>query len=546
MPKRKTLTEVKLEIEASGEYVLLSDEYVNNMSKLLVKHNTCGEVFETNYQRFAAGCRCPNCYGNKKKGIESVKEEIESVPNYKLLTTEYINNRQKLDILHESCGNVYKSDIKNFHRGCRCPYCFGTKKKTAESFNDEVKQIDKDYEVLSYNGALSKSLFKHLACGNTYEARPNDFLSGSRCPYCFKIEKHSIDDFKDYIKSNNLDYTVLSDGYTNSKDINIKIRHNSCGHEYLTSYSRFVINGLRCPKCARKFNVSREEDSLVSYIKSLGFNIIENYRPDGFNTYELDIFIKELNIGIEFDGAYWHSTKFKDPKYHVDKMKFYNSKGIRVINVFEDEWMDKQELVKRKLSHILGKDTSNKVYGRKCIVKKIDVTDDKDEFLLRNHIQGTDKSTYKYGLYYDSELVAVMTFGVPRAALGKAKHEVGEFELVRYATSCNVIGGFGKLLKFAINDLHMKKILTYADLRYSNLGNNIYEKNGFRLSHISSPNYFYIKNGRRYHRFNFNKTRLKELYPEQYSDSKTEFQITEEAGLYRIYDCGNAVYVLEI
>ena len=61
MPKRKTLTEVKTEIETSGEYSLLSDEYVNNMTKLLVKHNTCGETFETNYQRFAAGCRCPYC-----------------------------------------------------------------------------------------------------------------------------------------------------------------------------------------------------------------------------------------------------------------------------------------------------------------------------------------------------------------------------------------------------------------------------------------------------------------------------------------------------
>ena len=139
-----------------------------------------------------------------------------------------------------------------------------------------------------------------------------------------------------------------------------------------------------------------------------------------------------------------------------------------------------------------------------------------------------------------------MTFGVPRAALGKSEHENKEFELVRYATSCNVIGGFGKLLKFAINDLHIKKILTYADLRYSTLENNIYEKNGFKLDHISNPNYFYIKNGKRYHRFNFNKMRLKKLYPEQYSDSKTEFQITEDAGLYRKYNCGNAVYILEI
>lgn len=441
MPKRKTLTEVKTEIETSGEYVLLSDEYVNNMTKLLVKHNTCGEAFETNYQRFAAGCRCPNCYGNKKKGIESVKEEIESVPNYKLLTTEYINNKQKLDILHESCGNVYKSDINNFHRGCRCPYCFGTKKKTVVPFNAE---------------------------------------------------------------------------------------------------NRDVINELHCP------NYAKAEDSLASYIKSLGFSIIENYIPEGFDTYGLNILIKELNIGIEFDGIYGNSTKFKDPKYHIDKMKFYNRKGIRIINVFEDEWLDKPDLVKRKLSHILGKDTSNKVYGRKCIAKKINSNDEKDEFLLRNHIQGTDKSTYKYGLYYNSELVAVMTFGVPRAALGKSKHENKEFELVRYATSCNVIGGFGKLLKFAINDLHIKKILTYADLRYSTLENNIYEKNGFKLDHISNPNYFYIKNGKRYHRFNFNKMRLKKLYPEQYSDSKTEFQMTEDVGLYRIYDCGNAVYVLEI
>ena len=85
-------------------------------------------------------------------------------------------------------------------------------------------------------------------------------------------------------------------------------------------------------------------------------------------------------------------------------------------------------------------------------------------------------------------------------------------------------------------------LITYADLRWS-VG-NLYLKNGFRLDHTSEPSYSYFDgvNIRRYNRFKFRKQELKKLFPEIYSDDKTEFQIMNEAGYLKIYDCGNMVF----
>ena len=247
-----------------------------------------------------------------------------------------------------------------------------------------------------------------------------------------------------------------------------------------------------------------------------------------------------MNIGIEYDGLYWHSDE-KRGKYNlIEKTNFFANMGIRIVHIFEDEWKNKQEIVKRKLKNILNCN-EEKVYARKCEIREVN-TSDKNEFLEKYHIQGKDVSKYRFGLFYNNKLVSIMTFGSPRYDKDKSC-----LELIRFASSINVVGGFSKLLNYVIKTIpNINKIVTYADLRWSSETKNVYLTNGFKLSHKSKPDYFYTTGENRIHRYAFRKSVLKEKFPEYYDPNLTEKEIMEKTKYFSIHDCGNAVFYLEV
>ena len=133
--------------------------------------------------------------------------------------------------------------------------------------------------------------------------------------------------------------------------------------------------------------------------------------------------------------------------------------GYKLIHIFEHEWINKQTIIKSKLKALFNVE-QERIYARKCIIKEIS-NKEKNEFLNQFHIQGEDKSKVKLGLFYEEELVAVITFGKPRF------NKNYEYELIRYATSKHVIGGATKLLKYFERNYKPKSIITYADRRFS-------------------------------------------------------------------------------
>jgi hypothetical protein len=165
--------------------------------------------------------------------------------------------------------------------------------------------------------------------------------------------------------------------------------------------------------------------------------------------------------------------------------------------------------------------------------------------LANNHLQGDDKSSKFYGLFNEKqELLSVMTFSKQRIALGNKNTVDGEWELVRFCSKKHLLitGGFSKLLMFFVNAVSPKKIITYADRRYSSLTENVYVKNGFSMVKITKPNYFYMeKYNLRKHRFGFNKQSLIKKYNIQNTDL-TEVEIMRSLRYDRIWDCGHLRY----
>ena len=139
----------------------------------------------------------------------------------------------------------------------------------------------------------------------------------------------------------------------------------------------------------------------------------------------------------------------KESKYHLNKTELCEKQGIRLIHIFEDEWLYKQNIVKSRLKSLLGL-TDEKIYARKCKIKDVSFSDCKI-FLEENHIQGNVNAKHRYGLYYNDELVSIMTFGSKRKNLG-SKSEDESYELLRFCNKLNttVVGGASRLMNYFI------------------------------------------------------------------------------------------------
>lgn len=180
--------------EVHGDEYDVLGRYVNRRTKITVRHNKCGTIWDVSPWPFTKGHGCPKCFGVNKKTTEMYKEEVKSLvgDEYSVLG-EYKNTHAKIRFIHNECGHVFDMVAKAFLLGQRCPKCRLKKmsqrfRKTTEQFKKEVyEKVGDEYIVLSdYKGKDVNVKMLHRKCGNTFEVTPNHFLSSmnSRCPHC--------------------------------------------------------------------------------------------------------------------------------------------------------------------------------------------------------------------------------------------------------------------------------------------------------------------------------------------------------------------------
>jgi predicted DNA-binding protein YlxM (UPF0122 family) len=276
---------------------------------------------------------------------------------------------------------------------------------------------------------------------------------------------------------------------------------------------------------------SKAETEIVEFIKTLGIDNIQTGNTTILGDRELDIYLPDYKIAIEYNGLFYHNDTQKEPKYHLQKTLDCQKQRIFLLHVFEDEWKYKQPIVKSIFMAKLGK--SKRIYARKTTIKIID-TQTKDVFLTENHLQGTDRSKVKLGLYKDDILYAVMTFCKPRFC------KKSDWELSRYACKENwtVVGGFSKLFKHAMIKCDVTgTIVSYSDKRWSQ--GNVYATNGFVNTKVNPQTYSYFdpKKGIR-----LNRMFLQKKYFPDLKDTHTETDIANLKGYSRIYDCGTLTW----
>lgn len=337
-------------------------------------------------------------------------------------------------------------------------------------------------------------------------------------------------------------------GYEIRFDENSVTVRNGCAvHGDITLSLRDFCNRMKedrrkssciCPICHPINEYSGEEKELSEFLDSLHLHYVRNDR-NRIKPLELDFYFPEQGIAIELNGLIYHSELFKKDKlYHSRKTKLCKEKGIRLIHIWEDDFVRKRKIVESMLRILFGK-AKNRISARECELKKIDSKSYK-RFMEDNHLQGSVNAKYKYGLIYEGRIVSAMGFGELRISAGKHK-EGGKCELYRYCTETDTVvrGGASKLFEYAKQDLREKgynTVLTYAKNDHSDGG--IYRKLGFTYDGETPPGYFWTDGRRRMGRFSARKSEIKEMG----SQGMTEAEIMHSLKFYKCYDSGNARY----
>ncbi len=216
--QRKTHEQFNSEIQEYGkwEYILL-DKYVNNTTKIKLKHLECGHEYKVAPRDFLSGRRCPNC--KNKRISESVtkthKHFLErlgdSLGNEYELLSKYKNGRTKIKLIHKTCGTIFESLPGHILEGKRCPVCWVENhgvnlRKTHEQFLEEMgEHWLEEYEPLNeYVTQSTKMKVLHKKCNTTFEVVPDSLIRGSGCPRC----KASRGEKKisNWLRENNIQY----------------------------------------------------------------------------------------------------------------------------------------------------------------------------------------------------------------------------------------------------------------------------------------------------------------------------------------------------
>jgi hypothetical protein len=536
--KEKFVMKAKKLYEDKYDYSLV--EYIDSKTKVKIICKEHG-VFEQEPREHLRGrIKCKLCSKYTTNTLELINKCVKTHGNrYDYSLVEYIDSKTKVKIICKEHG-IFEQLPTNHMKGQGCPICSKLITKPKDNLIGFIKKSRNthgnkyDYSLVEYIDSKTKI---EIICKEhgVFKQLPSKHLYGNGCPICStndrkisltKTAEEFILDSK-LTHGEKYDYSLVE--YINSQT---KVKIICPEHGVFEQLPYDHISNHGCIMCTS--SVSGMEKEINNFLFENNIKTITSstsiIKPN-----QLDIFVPSHNIAIEFNGLYWHNELKVDKNYHLRKTELCESKGIKLIHIFEDEWLDKKEIVKSRLMNLFGL-TKNKIFARRCTIKEVSNNISRN-FLNENHIQGKINSKINIGLFLNEELVSLMVFTRPRLGIGKF---YDGYELSRFCNKLNtiVIGGADRLLKFFIKKYSPKEIVSYADRRWSQ--GDLYEKLKFEKISINQPTYWYVKNKKRYHRFNFRK----EILKKQGFDitNKTEHKIMLERQIYRIYDCGTIVY----
>lgn len=525
------------------------------------------------------------------------KAKLKHGDRYDYSEVEYINNTTKVCIICREHGKFFQAPVKHV-RGQNCPKCAKNKKLTTAEFIDKAIFIHGsfyDYSQVSYRNIDAKI---DIICPHhgLFSQIPYDHLQGHGCIKCgnhnltqeefiaMAINKYG--EFYDYslvdYKNKKTAVTIICRKHGQFQQTPLKHLHPTargctfCAHdqnrsntgEFIESavavhgefydyshvnYWRALenveivcpihgpflqrpndhLNDHGCPSC--QVVISSGHNDLISLLPK---NIkIESNARNVIPPYEIDVWLPEYGLGIEYHGYYWHGVnkrtfpnraRLRTRHWVKANQAFQNN--IKLFQIYDFEFERNPKLIMSMILHKMGHST--RISARKCSV----VFECPSQFYRLNHIQGHREAKHHVALVSDGEIVASMSF---------VSHAAYDFEIIRYCNKVGygVMGGFSKCLAAFCRRFKPKSIVSFSDRRFSN--GDVYYKNGFVKAGTSKPNYKYCKGKLVLSRNKCQKSKLASLLGDAYDQQMSESENMISNGFTQLFDAGNDKWVIK-
>ena len=447
----------------------------------------------------------------KIHGIEEVKyntcqiDVSNTLMDYEWLYEKYVTNKLSTPVIADMCG-VGVGIVLKYIKAHAIPVRNGTESQLSEHAISKLSSKEWLYNEYVTNRKSMYMIADFLGC--------------------------SASTVKNYILSHNMTIRNGSESMLSLTDHEKLLNYDWMYDCYVTNKmsTRWISDILDCSStCVAAHlkrhgieirtdnSVSSYEISIRNYLDTIGVEYVYSNKSI-IAPYEIDIYFPTSKIALEINGVYWHSEVYKSNDYHKMKTNICKDLGIRLIHIYEDDIVNRFDIVKRIIKNAIGVCDDAVIYARKC-----DIIENYDKSLLHDfftkyHIQGYVNHSYNICLEYNGEIVAAMLFkGI---------------QLVRYTTSCKVIGGLSKLTK----NSPFEEIETFLDIQ--TFSGEAFFNNGYVIIDELPIDYRYLYNDVRVHKFNFRKNRFKNDPKLSYDENLTEKELARLNKIYRVYDCG--------
>lgn len=372
---------------------LRPDEVTTGSGRKVWWVGTCGHEWEACVNNRARGAGCPFCspVGRKRllKGFNDLASQNPALAaqwsNRNTLEPDEVTQRSHSRAWWKcSEGHEWETTVKDRAFGYGCPYCTGQKVIQGETdlatLAPEIAaewHPTKNNRVMPSDVARSSGTKRWWKCSvndkHVWESPPKDRWQGYGCPFC--SGNRVLEGFNDIRTTHPeiaAEWHPTKNGSVEVSDVSygsVQMHWWLCpnGHDF-KQIPNSRSHGRGCPYCRKAWSVAEKEVLQLVHELDPESDLQENYRAQWLGYFELDIYIPERRIGIEFNGDYWHD-ECRDPVIgdrHRRKRKLCEQADIRLVIVWESDWNNRRQAVEHELASILegGEIPEWLTYGR--------------------------------------------------------------------------------------------------------------------------------------------------------------------------------------
>ena len=538
MPKKMTTADfvAKAMAKHGDKYDYSDTEYFGNAKPVEIRCKVHGVFTPLANDHLSKKAGCPDCAGVRRMTKDEFVACAKSVhgDKYDYSKVIYKNTDTKVLIACDN-GHEFSQAPHDHLQGAGCPHCAGLAPITEEQFLSRAKEVHSG--KYGYGSIVYRDFTKtkvEILCRHhktMFWQIPQHHVVGHGCPKCGGVEAMTTSDFVGKAQK------LFGDKFDYSRTEYVRktesLRVDCRKHGEFWVYPFNHLRGNDCPKCANTATTKPESVLLESFAE---FSPVRDITV--LNGKELDLLFSDCNVAVEVNGIYWHSDVRNTKHDHLRKTESCAAKGIKLMHFTDRQILRKFPVVASMIRSALK--VSDKINARSCAVREVSYAD-YEEFFGATHISGNTSAKVAYGLYLGDELVSCMSFSKPRF------DKTAEWEIVRFSSKLNtsVRGAASKLFSYFVRVHSPREVISYADRRYGT--GNVYKSMGFSFERNTDIGYAYHhNNGTVVSRYQAQKHKLPKLLDDKFSPELSERDNMVKAGYHLVYDCGHAVWRLNV